>query len=54
MYARGMSVREVQGHLLQLYSLRVSPQLISTITDEVISEVTEWQARLLDGMYPIV
>jgi putative transposase len=54
MYARGMSVREIQGHLLQLYGLPVSPQLISTITDEVISEVTEWQARPLDVMYPIV
>jgi putative transposase len=54
MYARGMSVREIQGHLLQLYGLSVSPQLISTITDEVITEVTEWQARPLDAMYPIV
>lgn len=54
MYARGMSVREIQGHLLQLYGLPVSPQLISTITDEVMSEVTEWQGRPLDAMYPIV
>jgi putative transposase len=54
MYARGMSVREIQGHLLQLYGLPVSPQLISTITDEVLAEVTEWQGRPLDAMYPIV
>ena len=54
LYARGMSVREIQGHLLELYGLPVSPQLISTITDEVIAEVTEWQARPLDAMYPIV
>ena len=54
MYARGMSVREIQGHLLELYGLEVSPQLISTITDEVMVEVSEWQARALDGLYPIV
>jgi transposase-like protein len=54
MYARGMSVREIQGHLLELYGLEVSPQLISTITDEVMVEVTEWQARPLEGLYPIV
>ena len=54
MYARGMSVREIQGHLLELYGLEVSPQLISTVTDEVMVEVTEWQARALDGLYPIV
>ena len=54
MYARGMSVREIQGHLLELYGLEVSPQLVSTITDEVMVEVAEWQARALDGLYPIV
>jgi len=54
MYARGMTVREIQGHLLQIYGLEVSPQLISTITDEVLDEVAQWQARPLDAMYPIV
>jgi putative transposase len=54
MYARGMTVREVQAHLLEIYGLEVSPQLISTITDEVIEEVAQWQARPLDALYPIV
>lgn len=54
MYARGMTVREIQGHLLQIYGLEVSPDLISTITDEVIEEVTRWQSRVLEPMYPIV
>jgi len=42
------------GHLLELYGLEVSPELISTITDEVLAEVAEWQARPLDTMYPII
>jgi len=54
MYARGMSVREIQGHLQQLYGLNVSPDLISTITDGVLSEVEQWQQRPLEPMYPIV
>lgn len=54
MYARGMTVREIQGHLTELYGLEVSPDLISTITDEVMAEVAEWQSRPLDAMYPIV
>lgn len=54
MYARGMTVREIQGHLTELYGLTVSPDLISTITDEVMVEVAEWQARPLEAMYPIV
>jgi transposase-like protein len=54
MYARGMSVREIQGHLLELYGTEVSPDLISTITDEVLEEVTQWQQRPLEAMYPIV
>jgi putative transposase len=54
MYARGMSVREIQGHLLELYGLQVSPDLISTITDEVLAEVEQWQQRPLEAMYPIV
>ncbi len=54
MYARGMSVREIQGHLLELYGLEVSPDLISTITDEVLAEVEQWQQRPLEAMYPVV
>ena len=54
MYARGMTVREIQGHLLEIYGLEVSPQLISTITDEVMDEVAQWQARPLEALYPIV
>jgi transposase-like protein len=49
-----MSVREIQGHLLELYGTEVSPDLISTITDEVLEEVTQWQQRPLEAMYPIV
>lgn len=54
MYARGMTMREIRGHLLELYGLEVSPELISTITDEVLAEAVEWQTRPLDAMYPIV
>jgi putative transposase len=54
MYARGMTVREIQAHLLEIYGLEVSPQLVSTITDEVMDEVAQWQARPLDALYPIV
>jgi len=54
MYARGMSVREIQGHLLELYGLNVSPDLISTITDEVLAEVEQWRQRPLEAMYPVV
>lgn len=54
MYARGMTVREIRGHLAELYGLEVSPDLISTITDEVIAEAADWQARPLEAMYPIV
>lgn len=49
-----MSVREIQDHLQQLYGLHVSPDLISTITDEVLDEVEQWQQRPLEPMYPIV
>lgn len=54
MYARGMTMREIQAHLLELYGLGVSAELISTITDEVMTEVTQWQSRPLETMYPIV
>ena len=54
MYARGLSVREVRGHLEEIYGIEVSPDLISAITDQVLDEVAEWQNRPLDPMFPIV
>lgn len=48
LYARGMSVREIQGHLKELYHTEVSPALISAVTDAVADEVRQWQGRLLD------
>jgi putative transposase len=54
MYARGMSVRDIQGHLRELYGIEASPQLISTVTDAVLEEVNRWQARPLEGLYAIV
>jgi putative transposase len=54
MYARGMSTREIQGHLEEIYKVEVSPQLISNVTEEVLEEVKSWQNRPLDAVYPIV
>ena len=54
MYARGMSVREIQQHLMQMYAVEVSPDLISRVTDAVLEEVTAWQARPLEPVYPLV
>lgn len=54
MYARGMTVREIRGHLEELYGIDVSPDLISTVTDAVMETVIEWQGRALDACYPLV
>ena len=54
MYARGMTVREIQGFLPEQYGTEVSPEFISSVTDEVMAEVTAWQARPLEPMYPVV
>src|SRR3954468_9351595 len=54
LYARGLSVREIQGHLLELYGVEVSPDLISRVTDAVLEEVRDWQNRPLDPVYPVV
>jgi putative transposase len=54
MYARGMSTREIQMHLEEIYQVEVSPSLISTVTEEVIVEVRAWQNRQLEEFYPIV
>jgi putative transposase len=54
MYARGMSVREIVGHLRELYGVEVSPDLISAVTDAVLEESAAWQARPLEPVYPLV
>ena len=54
LYARGMTVREIQGFLADMYGVEVSPDLISTVTDAVVAEVTTWQSRPLEPMYPVV
>ena len=54
MYARGMTMREIQSFLEEQYGVDVSPELISTVTDAVMSEVAAWQARPLEPMYPVV
>ncbi len=54
MYARGLSVREIQAHLEEIYGTEVSPDLISTVTDGVMDEVRAWQNRPLDALYPIL
>ena len=54
LYARGMSVREIQGHLEEIYSTEVSPDLISTVTDTVLEEVKLWQNRGLSEVYPVI
>jgi len=54
MYARGMTCREIKAHLQEIYSVEVSPDLISTVTDGVIDEVRAWQSRPLDAIYPIL
>jgi len=54
MYARGMTTRDIQGHLEEIYGVEVSPDLISTVTNEIMKEVIEWQSRPLDPIYPIV
>ena len=54
MYARGMSTREIQGHLQEMYGVEVSPSLISDVTDAVIEEVKAWQNRPLEPIYGVV
>lgn len=54
MYARGMTVREIQGFLAEQYGTTVSPEFISSVTDEVLAEVTAWQQRPLESMYPVI
>jgi putative transposase len=54
LYTRGMSTREIQGHLEEIYGAEVSADLISTVTDAVASEVAAWQARPLEPLYPVM
>jgi transposase-like protein len=54
LYARGLTTREIQGHLLELYGTEVSPTLISAVTESVIDDLKSWQARPLEAVYPIV
>jgi putative transposase len=54
LYARGMTVREIQSHLEEMNGTEVSPTLISSVTDAVIEEAKAWQSRPLDSIYPIV
>ncbi|MBT6048212.1 MAG: IS256 family transposase [Candidatus Scalindua sp.] len=54
LYSRGMTTREIQEHLFEIYDVDVSPSLISRVTDSVLDEVSAWQSRPLDNVYPIV
>src|SRR3954471_8996403 len=54
LYARGMSTREIVGHVRDLYGVEVSPDLISAVTDAVLEEIAAWQARPLEPVYPLV
>ncbi len=54
LYARGLTVREIQAFLSEMYATEISPELISTVTDAVVAEVVAWQARPLEPMYPVV
>lgn len=54
MYARGMTIRDIQGHLEEIYGVEVSPEFISTVTHSVLDEVSAWQNRSLEAVYPIV
>src|SRR5208337_4760130 len=53
LYARGLTVREIQGYLVETYATEVSPDLISTVTDGVLAEVTAWQSRPLEPVYAV-
>jgi len=54
LYARGMTTREIQGHLEEIYGVEISPALVSSVTDAIADEVKIWQSRPLDALYPIV
>lgn len=54
MYARGMTTRDIQGHLKDMYGVEVSPTLVSQVTDAITEEITLWQNRPLEEVYPII
>lgn len=54
LYARGMTTRDIQSHLREMYQVQVSPDLISRVTDAVVEELTEWQNRPLDAVWPVI
>src|SRR5262245_13610919 len=54
LYARGLTVREIQAFLSEMYAVEISPDFISTVTDSVMAEIAAWQARPLERMYPVV
>ncbi len=54
LYARGMTTRDIRAHLREMYDVEVSPDLISRVTDGVLEELAEWQARPLDRVYPVI
>jgi putative transposase len=54
LYARGLTTRDIRAHLREIYDVDVSPDLISRVTDAVLEELTEWQARPLDRVYPVL
>ena len=54
MYSRGMTTRDIEAHIQEMYGVEVSPGLVSQVTDAVIDEVRQWQNRPLEAIYPIV
>ena len=54
MYARGMTVREIRGHIAELYGVEVSPDLVSTVTDAVLADMEAWRTKPLEAIYPLV
>lgn len=54
MYSRGMSTRDIQRHLQDIYGVEVSPDLVTRVTDDVVDELTTWRSRPLEKLYPIV
>lgn len=54
MYAKGMSTRDIEDHMRDIYGIDVSPTMVSKITDKIIPMITEWQSRPLDRVYPII
>jgi putative transposase len=54
MYARGMSTRDIQAHIEEIYGIGISPELVSAVTDSVIEHVTAWQSRPLESTYAVV